>query len=213
MMLLHKLLQLGRAVKWRKQVAQAVSTQLSLLEDPDALVLGNLTAADEARLVELVQRAAAYDGPLVEFGTLFGVTARLIVATARPGQRVITIDNFSWNPFGLPAKVHERFARGVLRTELAEGRVELCVSTSAAFRRDYRGPVPALVFLDADHSYEAVRDEIAWARSLGVPLICGHDYGVARFGVTRAVDEAFGKDGMTVGGTVWAWQQAGEQSA
>ena len=50
MMLLHKLAQLRRAFKWRKQVAQAVSTQLSLLEDPDALVLGNLTPADEARL-------------------------------------------------------------------------------------------------------------------------------------------------------------------
>ena len=40
MMLLHKLRQLARAVKWRKQVAQVVSTQLMLLEDPDAGVLG-----------------------------------------------------------------------------------------------------------------------------------------------------------------------------
>lgn len=208
MMLLHKLRQLGRAVKWRRQVAQAVSTQLSLLEDPDALVLGNLSSADEVRLVELVQQAAAYDGPIVEFGTLFGVTTRLIASAARPGQHVITIDNFSWNPFGLPPAVHERFARGVLRTELASGRVDLRVGDSAALRRDYRGSVPALVFLDADHSYAAVRDEIAWARSLGVPIICGHDYGVARFGVTRAVDEAFGKGGVQVGGTVWSWERS-----
>ena len=207
MMLLHKLRQLGRAVKWRRQVAQAVSTQLSLLEDPSAVVLGNLTPADEARLTELVQRAAAHDGPIVEFGTLFGITTRLITAAARPGQRVVTLDNFSWNPFGLPPAVQERFARGVLRTELAEGRVELQVVGSDAFRRDYRGAVPALVFLDADHSYAAVRDEIAWARALGVPIICGHDYGVARFGVSRAVDEAFGTGAVTVGGTVWSWER------
>lgn len=207
MMLLHKLRQLGRAVKWRRQVAQAVSTQLSLLEDPDALVLGNLSPADEARLTELVQRAAAHDGPIVEFGTLFGITTRLIAAAARPGQRVITIDNFSWNPFGLPPAVQERFARGVLRTELAEGRVQLCVGDSAAYRSGDRGAVPALVFLDADHSYAAVRDEIAWARDRGVPIICGHDYGVARFGVTRAVDEAFGKGAVTVAGTVWSWER------
>lgn len=207
MMLLHKLRQLGRAVKWRRQVAQAVSTQLTLLEDPDALALGNLAPADEARLVEIVRRAAAHDGPIVEFGTLFGITTRLIAATARPGQRVITIDNFSWNPFGLPPAVHERFARGVLRTELAEGRVELWVGDSAAYRSADRGPVPALVFLDADHSYAAVRDEIAWARQRGVPIICGHDYGVPRFGVTRAVDEAFGTGGVAVGGTVWSWEQ------
>ena len=120
---------------------------------------------------------------------------------------MITIDNFSWNPFGLPPAVQERFARGVLRTELAEGRVELWVGDSAAYRSADRGPVPALVFLDADHSYAAVRDEIAWARRRGVPIICGHDYGVARFGVTRGVDEAFGSGAVTVGGTVWSWER------
>ena len=209
MMLRHKLRQLARAVRWRKQVAQAVSTQLSLLEDPDALVLGNLSPADEARLGELVARAAAYPGPIIEFGTLFGVTTRLIAAAAAPAQAVITLDNFSWNPFGLPPAVHERFARGVLRTELAQGRVCLAVADSAVFRRDYRGSVPALVFLVADHSYGAVRDEIAWARGLGVPLIAGHDYGVAKFGVTRAVDEAFGSEAVTGRGTVWSWERPG----
>ena len=207
MMILHKLRQLGRAVTWRKQVAQAVSTQLAILEDPEAFVFGGLTADDEARLVYLVRRAAAHDGPIVEFGTLFGITTRLIAATARPGQAVITVDDFSWNPFGLPPAAHERFARGVLRSELTEGRVELRVATSADFRRADSGPVPALVFLDADHSYEAVRDEIAWARARGVPIICGHDYGVARFGVTRAVDEAFGAGSVTIGGTVWSWER------
>jgi hypothetical protein len=207
MMLLHKLRQLARAVKWRKQVAQAVSTQLSLLEDPDEHVLGGLSATDEAGLAALVARAAVHPGPVVEFGTLFGVTTRLIAAAAAPGQAVITVDNFSWNPFGLPTAAHERFTRGVLRTELASGRVALAVADSAAFRRDYRGEVPALVFLDADHSYAAVRDEIAWARGLGVPLIAGHDYGVARFGVTRAIDEAFGRDGVVVCGTVWSWER------
>jgi hypothetical protein len=63
------------------------------------------------------------------------------------------------------------------------------------------------VFLDADHSYAAVRDEIAWARGLGVPLIAGHDYGVAKFGVTRAVEEAFSPGSVTVGGTVWSWER------
>jgi predicted O-methyltransferase YrrM len=207
MMLLHKLRQVTRALKWRRQVAQAVSTQLSLLEDPDALALGSLAAADEERLTQLVQRAAAHAGPIVEFGTLFGITTRLIAARARPGQRVITIDNFSWNPFGLPPPVHERFTRGVLRTELAEGRVELWVGGSADYRGGDRGPVPALVFLDADHSYAAVRDEIAWARRRGVPIICGHDYGAARFGVTRAVDEAFGREAVTAAGSVWSWEQ------
>ncbi len=206
MMLAHRWRQLCRAVKWRRQVRLAVSTQLLLLENPDAFGIGTLDAADEARLVELVRRATAHPGPIVEIGTLFGLTTRLIAAHARDGQSVVTVDNFCWNPFGLPPALHETFVRKVLCTELAAGDVTLEVADSAAFREGYRGPVPALVFLDADHSYGPVRDEIAWARDLGVPIICGHDYGVPRFGVTRAVDEAF-PGGVAIGGTVWSWER------
>ena len=201
MMFLHKCRQIFRACKWQRQVRQAVSTQLELLENPSVFALGGLTDEEEAAVAKLV--AEAGPGRVVEFGTLFGLTTRLIAEAARPDQQVTTIDNFCWNPFGLPAALHEAFARKVLRTELASGRVELVVAASEAFRTSFAGPAPALVFLDADHSYAAVRDEIAWAKSLGVPVIAGHDYGNPRFGVTRAVDEAF-PEGVAVHGTVWA---------
>ena len=125
---------------------------------------------------------------------------------APAGRTVITVDNFCWNPLALPRELHELLARRILRSEIAAGRVVLEVVDSAAFRGGYRGPTPALVFLDADHAYEPVRDEIAWAKSLGVPIICGHDYGVAEFGVSRAVDEAF-PGGVEVRGTVWSWER------
>ena len=79
----------------------------------------------------------------------------------------------------------------------------MAVLDSSSFRKNYVGPAPSMVFLDADHSYEAVRDEIAWAKKLGVRLVCGHDYGNPRFGVTRAVDEAF-PEGVQIRGTVWS---------
>lgn len=207
MMILHKCRQMFRALRWQRQVRQAVSTQLDLLENPSLFALGGLTDEEERALAGLVAEAAARPGPVIEFGTLFGLTTRLIAAAAAPHQRVITVDNFCWNPFGLPPALHEAFARKVLRGELASGRVELAAAASGAFRAAYAGPVPALVFLDADHSYAAVRDEIAWARSLGVPLIAGHDYGNPRFGVTRAVDEAL-PDGVAVHGSLWAWRGA-----
>ena len=59
-----------------------------------------------------------------------------------------------------------------------------------------------MVFFDADHRYEAVKEEIAWALTAGVPSICGHDYGNALFGVTKAVDEAF-PDGVETAGMCW----------
>lgn len=47
-------------------------------------------------------------------------------------------------------------------------------------------------FIDADHSHEAVAADIeAWVPTLKPGgLLCGHDYGDRRFGVSRAVDEA-----------------------
>ena len=61
----------------------------------------------------------------------------------------------------------------------------------------------SLVF-DALHQYEPVRDEIAWAKGIGVACICGHDYNNPSpvFGVTRAVDEAF-PHGVDVCGMCW----------
>jgi len=63
-----------------------------------------------------------------------------------------------------------------------------------------------LVFIDADHQYEAVQDDIeAW-----LPLIkkggfiTGHDYGHKNFpGVKKAVDEFFDIDFTIRGDKVW----------
>ena len=206
MMFFHKCRQLFRAIKWQRQVRQAVSTQLALLEAPSLFALGGLTDEEETALSEIVAGVSALPGPVIEFGTLFGLTTRLVAAAAGPSQRVITVDNFCWNPFGLPPSLHESFARKVLRSELTSGRVELAVASSEAFRTAYAGPDPAIVFLDADHSNAAVRDEIAWAKSVGAAVIAGHDYGNKRFGVTRAVDEAFTAGAVHVRGSLWAWK-------
>lgn len=203
-----KLRQIMTALKWQRQVRAALSTQLSLLENPTVFALGGMTDEEEMKISSLVRECVSSSvkevktGPIVEFGTLFGLTTKLLAAEAGGYAPVLTVDNFCWNPFGLPPAMHEAFTRKILRAELACGQVQLCVCDSASFRREYRGERPAMVFLDADHSYEAVRDEIAWARGLKVPLICGHDYGNPRFGVTRAVDEAF-PEGVEVQGMVW----------
>ena len=134
--------------------------------------------------------------------SLFGFTAKF-VACAKPNLKVVAVDNFSWNPFGLPPRLHEDFTRRVLAREIAEGRVEVVRSTSENYRQTCTF-VPDAVFFDALHQYEPVRDEIAWAKDAGVACICGHDYNNPSpvFGVTRAVDEAFPK-GVDVCGMCW----------
>jgi hypothetical protein len=62
-----------------------------------------------------------------------------------------------------------------------------------------------MIFFDASHRYEDVKAECEWAKSAGIKMICGHDYGNPnpRFGVTHAVDEVFGKENVEVVGMCW----------
>ena len=185
--------------KYRNEVRMALSSQLHLLEkDANADVIGGLSDDEMRGLISWLPD----EGTFVEFGTLFGLTAKA-VALAKPGLRVVAVDNFSWNPFGLPPELHEAFTRRILAREISEGRVEVIRSTSEEYRVRCSVP-PSAVFFDALHQYEPVKDEIEWAKRVGVQCICGHDYRnpSSVFGVTRAVDESFPL-GVDVCGMCW----------
>ncbi|MDA3924617.1 MAG: class I SAM-dependent methyltransferase [Kiritimatiellae bacterium] len=188
---MKRLIKILRLLKNQRSFRAALSTQLVFFKEGESYALGGLTTEEERQIVQLVKAAGRHTGPIIEIGTLFGLTTSLMAAVADKSQRVISVDNFCWNPVGLTPAMHEYFTRKILRTELESYRVELVVSGSEEFRSCYRGEIPAMVFCDADHSYSAVKEEIQWAKVLGVPLICGHDYRNNRFGVTQAVDEEF----------------------
>ena len=196
---MSKIGKLLRVLRHPGLVRMALGNAVRFAEGDDIVkAVGGLTDEEIAALV----RWLPDEGTFVEFGTLFGFTAKAIAA-AKPKLKVIAVDNFSWNPFGLPPKLHEDFARRVLSNEIAAGRIEVVNATSEDFRSGFAG-APDAVFFDAQHEYEPVRDEIAWAKAAGVKLIMGHDYRnpSPRFGVTRAVDEAF-PSGVDVTGMVW----------
>lgn len=64
---------------------------------------------------------------------------------------------------------------------------------------------PFFVFIDGDHNYEAVAEDIRTWRPLLAPggILAGDDYSHEFPGVQRAVREAFGADGYRVHGTTW----------
>ena len=102
----------------------------------------------------------------------------------------------------LPPAIHEGFTRRILKGS----GVELWNMKIAAFRDKAKelGRID-MIFFDADHRYEAVKEEVEWAKAVGIRQICGHDYGNPNpnFGVTRAVDEVFGKENVEVVGMCW----------
>ena len=183
---------------WR-EAKTAFSTLASLYGDKTGSMdaLGGLTEEEMRAVVEWATEDIGMT--VVEVGTLFGLTARELSFWIA-GGRVIAVDNFSWNPFGLPSKIHEAFTRRIL----CGSNVELVNCSSEDWRKQVTGKID-MVFFDASHRYEDVKAECEWAKSAGIKIVSGHDYGNPnpRFGVTRAVDEVFGKENVEVVGMCW----------
>ena len=163
----------------------------------EAQVYRGLTASGQISLVEarflmsLVARSDA-SRPIVEVGTLYGHSTLVMCLAKPPQQKLYAVDNFSWNSLGISSPVHAAATRKRL-AECIEGYgVEIVDQPAGAFYERYAGAPPALYFCDADHSYEAVKADIAWAKKIGASIICGDDYAPEHKGVTRAVDEVGG---------------------
>lgn len=163
----------------------------------EAQVYRGLTASGQISLVEarfLMSLVARSDAarPIVEVGTLYGHSTMVMCLAKAPQQTLLAVDNFSWNSLGIGSAVHQAATRKRLAECIEHYGVQIVPRGAAEFYAGWSGPPPALFFCDADHSYEAVKADIAWAKKVGASIICGDDYAPEHQGVTRAVDEAGG---------------------
>lgn len=186
----------------RRELRTVVDSHLFFLEHRDVTVWGGISEADERGIEAAVARAAAFDGPIVEIGALFGWTTQLLASLKAPQRELIAVDNFCWNPFAIPAADHRVILYRTLHYCMRHCRTRIFEGTAAEFYQSYAGPPPSMVFIDADHSYAATRTDIEWARRAGVPVVAGHDYQSLHPGVVKAVDEAFTGQ-FELFGSVW----------
>jgi hypothetical protein len=163
---------------------------------------GSVQPHEAELLRRLVERANGFDGPMIEIGALFGMTTVKIARWKAPGKPLITVDNFGWNPLGLTPAEHQELTTAVLGCLIDTGQVEIRVQAKNEFYEAYSGPPPALVFLDAIHTYEETKRDLDWALTCGARVICGHDYVDEFAGVRQAVDEAGGPHELA--GSLWA---------
>lgn len=85
-----------------------------------------------------------------------------------------------------------------------EGFTNLTINrkTGVEAAKDYPDRSFDCIFIDAGHTYEEVKEDIAAWLPKAKKMICGHDYMPGWPGVIKAVDEAFGKpDGVC--DTIW----------
>jgi hypothetical protein len=149
----------------------------------------------------LVRESRRYRGPIIEIGTLLGITTTNMALVKAPDQKIITVDVYCWNPWGLSPDVHEALASQVLHYLVQTGQVEQLRIDKNDFYTTYTGPAPAMVFLDAWHDYEETKKDIEWAKRIGANIIAGHDYCDEFAGVKQIVDEMGGP--RELAGSVW----------
>ena len=92
------------------------------------------------------------------------------------------------------------------RASLHPGVVRILTLTSEQAAKNFPDETFDFVFIDADHDYEEVANDILyWGRTVKVGgYLCGHDYGHKHCkGVKQAVDEIFPT--RAVIGDDWTW--------
>jgi len=157
-----------------------------------------------------LEEKAAQSSCIAEVGVLAGTTT-LRMAKATSGS-IWAVDHWKGVP-GDPVQsaiykdpsASERLFRRRLKPWIDSGRVtvvKMGSARAAAHLMEVVGPEFDLIFIDADHSYKAVkRDVIHWRKLVKHGgILCGHDIGWP--GVRKAVDQEV--PGWEAGpGTLW----------
>ena len=181
---------LGPNVDYRQLV---IEDSLMTNDGPISLV--------EAVFLSQLVRDLRGTGLIIEIGTLFGYSTGVMATAKSRDRKLVTVDDYSWNPFGLSREAHYRITEKNLLDAVTTLNVDQLRISKEEFYARYEGPAPALVFLDADHSYEETRRDIDWARSVGSDVISGHDFDDRFPGVVQSVTESGGPS--RIEGTLW----------
>ncbi len=153
---------------------------------------------EEARFLGSLLPALPAARPIIEVGTLFGWSTRVMALYKPLDAPLITVDMYCWNPLGLSDADHFAITSSILEESKQTLNVTQVRIDKDVFYREYAGPAPSLIFLDADHTYEATRADLQWANSFPDTIVCLHDYRPEWPGVIAAVDE-FGGPASIVG--------------
>jgi hypothetical protein len=179
----------------------SVREAVRVMRPPLELQNNSVSEVEWKLLSRLVQESVNYAGPIVEIGVLAGRTTQRLARYKFPHQKILAVDNFCWNPWGLSPDEQWCLVQHSLDYLVETGHVEIHRIDKNKFYETYAGPAPSLVFLDAMHDYEETKKDIMWAKRVGARIISGHDYGPDFPGVIQIVDELGGPRELS--GSVW----------
>lgn len=85
--------------------------------------------------------------------------------------------------------------------------VKLKMTSQAAFQnwRELIGCKPTAVYIDAQHGFEGALADIEMWKDVPTSLVMGHDFSQSWPGVTKAVNQVFGKPDLVFSDTSWVY--------
>jgi hypothetical protein len=158
--------------------------------------------AAQARIHPLIAEVGSHKGRSTR---ALADNCRGVVYAIDPWAGYVNNDGSQARWIGDPDQAFACFKRN-LKDHLRKGRVVIC---RTGLGEAVKGVLPFvdMVFIDGDHRYEQVRDDILLAKRILKPggLLCGHDYGHVEWpGVQRAVNELIGSSRIVLRKTIWA---------
>jgi predicted O-methyltransferase YrrM len=145
------------------------------------------------------------DSIFVELGAWKGKSTCFIATeiSKKPGVKFYTVDTFvgiTQTSEQTEIEVYNRedkdiFDQFIKNIEPVKNHVNYIISESHTAAKNFKDGSVDVIFIDAGHSYEAVKNDIQnWLPKMkSNSIIAGHDYTAAWPGVIKAVDEFFGK--------------------
>lgn len=163
-------------------------------------------SASQEALAKLLSLTAGTEGKIIEIGSWEGRSTIALANAVHPAE-VVAIDTWNGSPGEISADlaaerdVYMQFLHNVHTA--TRGNVAAFRMGWREYFAKYADPIRFL-FIDAEHSYEEVRDNIAAAKPLMAPgsIMCGDD--VHHPPVQQAVIEQFGDAQLMA--TLW-WVQ------
>ena len=149
------------------------------------------------------------DATIVEVGSWLGKSSSFLLDNKKPNQKVICVDTWrgsvneitTTHKLATQTDIFEIFKENLGSREYSALRLA-SVEAAATFEDASLD----VVFIDAEHTYEAVCADIdAWKPKVKCGgYIAGHDY-TPKCGVPKAVNEKFKKEKITTGpyGSCW----------
>jgi predicted O-methyltransferase YrrM len=136
---------------------------------------------------------------IVEIGSWMGRSSVAISTGIKkycPGSKFYCVDMFSSEYYAENPGLEEgtkKDIRQIFEKNMKNYSHETMVMKSLEAVELFKDESVDFIFIDADHSYDAVKADIqAWLPKLKKGcIICGHDYGIKKYGVKLAVDELF----------------------